>query len=109
MSFVNKVGLNIKVDNNKQKVFKHLFNEEIGLLVQTKEGEAEEVIRKAQSQGLYAEVYAEFNTSQDIVLFSETEVLFKESIQNLELLWSSTSKNIKAISCLLYTSPSPRD
>ncbi|MGA1510531.1 MAG: phosphoribosylformylglycinamidine synthase [Gammaproteobacteria bacterium] len=97
MSFVNKVGLNIKVDNNKQKAFKHLFNEEIGLLVQTKKGEAEKVIRKAQSQGLHAEVYAEFNTTQDIVLFSETEACFKESINNLELLWNSTSKNIKAI------------
>ncbi|MEK9650346.1 MAG: phosphoribosylformylglycinamidine synthase [Gammaproteobacteria bacterium] len=97
MSFVNKIGLNIKIDINNQIAMKELFNEEIGLLLQVRIGESQRIISEAISGGLSARVFAEFNDTQEIALISESDIHFQKPLTDLELIWNSTSKNIKAI------------
>jgi phosphoribosylformylglycinamidine synthase len=97
MSFVNKAGLTIFANKDQQKALRELFNEEIGLLIQVKEGESKRMFEEVSKIGLQASVFAEINNSNELVVENSAGVCFRDSINNLERIWNTSSKHIKGL------------
>ena len=124
LCFTNKIGCSISLDNNFQvSPEQFLFSEEIGVVIQINESKLKELKQSAHSQNLIFQYLGKIGGSNFDILDKNKDKLFSRDIAELEQAWSQVSYRIKSIrdnkddakaefdliSCLLYTSPSPRD
>ena len=79
MSFASNVGLTIFADTEKIEDF--LFNEELGAVIQVRKEDYLDIVSNLNSKGL----------------------------RTLEIAKINATNTVDIVSCLLYTSPSPRD
>jgi phosphoribosylformylglycinamidine synthase len=99
MAFASHVGLTVELDELGEDPVAALFTEELGALLQIRDGDQGEVLALAREQGLAANIkwVAKPNSDDEIVLRHRGETLLRAPRARLQAIWSETSYQIQAI------------
>ena len=102
MCFAGRVGLDVSLDSllvHESEILPVLFNEELGVLLQVKQSETEQVLSQLSAAGLAecSAVIAQINTEKNLNLKLNGEVLYQEDIYNLLETWWETSYQIQSL------------
>ncbi len=92
MAFAAHCGFDIDLPNNgKQSPFEICFAEELGAVIQVRAVHAETIMLAARAAGIAAYDIGVPNDSGDIQVRVAGAVLLNEKVNDLHLIWSSTS------------------
>ena len=99
LSFTNKVGMQVFLDDNiqKEEIFEYLFSEETGVIVQFHDEFGEKAINFLRYKNIQYRKCASLRENDQIVISSDNGNHFKDSVVNLERIWSETSFAIKTL------------
>ena len=97
MAFAGHCGvdLNLKV---KDEIFKFLFNEELGAVIQILNDDVIEILKYFNDElGLRAKVIGAPNNNQSIKIYNESNLIVESSRGKLQQDWAETSYKIQSI------------
>ena len=95
MAFASRCGLDITVSD----LINELFNEELGCVIQVSNHNRETVLNELAKIGLkeHTKSIAKINETDEIKIYLDDFEVFKETRDNLQKLWSSTSFQISKL------------
>ena len=95
MAFASRCGLDIKVSD----LINELFNEELGCVIQVSNHNRETVLNELAKIGLkeHTKSIAKINETDEIKIYLDDFEVFRETRDNLQKLWSSTSFQISKL------------
>jgi phosphoribosylformylglycinamidine synthase len=98
MAFAARTGLDVNLNEMHGSTMSALFNEELGALLQVRRSELAEVLGRCYDAGL-VEIHpvATLNTSGNIVISRQGEMLFSDSVVNLHRMWSETTYQMQKL------------
>jgi len=93
MAFAGKSGLNVNLNGLGNNAVECLFSEELGAVIQISKSCLELVNSLLKSHGLddISFVIAELNSKNKLSINFENQVIFEDSLVNLQSAWSETS------------------
>ena len=96
MAFAGRCGLDINIQGDS---LSHLFNEELGAVIQINKADKTVVLKALQAQGLEhcVSVIGSVNLSQRVIVKQGDHVLLNESRAELQQAWSETSYKIQSL------------
>jgi phosphoribosylformylglycinamidine synthase len=102
MCFAGRVGLDVCLDNllaEESELLPVLFSEELGVLLQVKQSDSEQVLSQLTAAGLgdCSAVIAQINSENNLNLKLNGELLYQEDIYHLLEIWWETSFQIQAL------------
>jgi phosphoribosylformylglycinamidine synthase len=103
MAFAGRTGLTVDLAPllegraTPERVLAALFNEELGVLLQTPADERARVRAILAEHGLHGHVLGELNGTDQLQVLADGEVLFAESRLVLHRLWSETTRRLQAL------------
>ena len=102
MSFAGHAGVDIKLDllaEDDSHFASELFNEELGAVIQVKQGHTEEVLQQFTAAGLgeHTLVIGQLNEDDHIRFLFNGEVVLDEKRSFYQALWSETSYRMQSL------------
>ncbi|MFZ2541251.1 MAG: phosphoribosylformylglycinamidine synthase [Gallionella sp.] len=98
MAFASHIGLTVSLDDIHGDTLRALFNEELGAVLQIRNGDVQYVIGLAHDAGLKSvQQIATLNQTGMIEIFRHGEKLFSESGVKLQRTWSETSYQMQKL------------
>jgi len=91
MAFAGNRGIDIQIDAPRDAIFKMLFNEELGLLLETASGTTNSVIKRYADADVPCVRIGNTTESRTIRVVNGSEVLLEDTIEDLRDLWEETS------------------
>ncbi len=88
MAFAGRMGIEVRVNHAP---LEELFSEEIGLVFEVSEDNIREVMYQARTMSLTASIVGKVTSRNEVCITHNGEVLFRESLVELERTWSKTS------------------
>ncbi|MFT6300194.1 MAG: phosphoribosylformylglycinamidine synthase [Saprospiraceae bacterium] len=96
MSFAGRVGLDINLKEQSERVLEFLFNEELGAVIQVSSDNVDLVKKSFSDVGVFADTIAQPNNSKKIVIRDNSGELYSECLIKLQRHWSETSFQIQS-------------
>ncbi len=97
MSFASHIGLDIQLDGSND-VLRALFNEELGAVVQVRNGDLAHIMELARDAGLKSvQKIATLNRTGMIEISRGGEKLYSENAAHLQRLWSETTYHMQQL------------
>ena len=96
MSFAGRVGLDINLKEQSERVLEFLFNEELGAVIQVSSDNVDLVKKSFSDVGVFADTIAQLNNSKKIVIRDNSGELYSECLIKLQRHWSETSFQIQS-------------
>jgi phosphoribosylformylglycinamidine synthase len=97
MAFAGHCGVDINIDGLGDDHLAALFNEELGAVLQTRTSETDAVIARFAKAGVKACKLGWINTHDTLRVEADGEIIYDESRQELQRLWSETSYQVAAL------------
>ncbi|MDA9600208.1 phosphoribosylformylglycinamidine synthase [Nitrosomonadales bacterium] len=97
MAFAGHCGIDLNL-NLEDEVFKFLFNEELGAVIQILDDDVVEILKYFNDElGLAAQVIGAPNNKQSIKIYNESNLILESSRGKLQQDWAETSFKIQSI------------
>ncbi len=99
MAFAGHCGLDINIDNNNN-IINYLFNEELGAVIQINNKDEKQVRKIFIQAGIDSNSInriAFINNAEKINIIHHDQIVFSQSIQDLQQTWSETSYQIQSL------------
>lgn len=93
MAFAGNIGLDIDLHLSREEALTELFNESLGVVIQVRESDVEEVLSSFSE----ARVVARPNSDMNIKLNSAGVEVYAASVVDLRRTWSITSYNMQSL------------
>jgi phosphoribosylformylglycinamidine synthase len=97
MAFAANVGLDVELDRQTTDAIAHLFNEELGVVIQVSAAELERVERLLAEQQLEHRVIARIASHDDIVVRRAGTEIYRASRVELRRKWSELTYRMQAL------------
>ena len=98
MAFASHIGLDIQVDGPHGDRLRALFNEELGAVVQVKNGDVAHILELARDAGLKSvQKIATLNKTGMIEISRGSEKLYSENAAQLQRIWSETTYQLQKL------------
>ena len=97
MAFAGHCGIDLNL-NVEDEMFKFLFNEELGAVIQILDDDVIEILKYFNDElGLAAQVIGAPNNKQSIKIYNESNLILESSRGKLQQDWAETSYKIQSI------------
>lgn len=96
-SFAGHVGIDIYYNQDILDINKFMFNEELGVVMQISNKFVAEVQTAYESINVSNYVIAKINTSYDVNIYADKNLVYNNSLENLHKTWHRTSYEIQRI------------
>ncbi len=91
MSFAGDIGIELAIDTSGSSPLETLFNEELGLLIETDTAATDEVIQRYTEAGIPCSRVGHTTESRAIRVTVDAQVALEDSVTELRSLWEETS------------------
>ena len=97
MAFAGHCGIDLNL-NLEDEIFKFLFNEELGAVIQILDDDVIEILKYFNDElGIAAQVIGAPNNKQSIKIYNESNLILESSRGKLQQNWAETSYKIQSI------------
>ena len=97
MAFAGHCGIDLNL-NLEDEIFKFLFNEELGAVIQVLEDDEIEILKYFNDElGIVAQAIGAPNNKQSIKIYNESDLILESSRGKLQQDWAETSYKIQSI------------
>jgi len=99
MAFAGRCGLDIGIDALDADALAALFSEELGLVLQVRHSDCDDVLKCLEDAGLghYSHVLGTTREDEKIVIFQGNRVLLERQRSDLQQIWSETSLQMQLL------------
>ncbi len=99
MAFAGHVGVTVQLDDLGEDPIASLFNEELGVVMQVRHCDTDEVLQSLRDAGLrkHSHVIGTLNEDDRIILTHDKQVILAEARIVLQRIWSETSYRMQAL------------
>ena len=94
MAFAGNIGIDIEIDVPDDALFEVLFNEELGLLLETAPETTDSVLKSYADAGVPCDRIGHTTESASVRVVNAGHVLMEDTVEDLRDLWEETSHHL---------------